>query len=438
MACVCCFFDNEHQKLLKEMSFSESDFTEKLKMYKKYYIDEFGKLESVKNCDCYYSKKYVNETKYLKFCDDLLIDYKGKIDLFEKLFDGLIDIYVAYTEGNINVAYEKLDGYINKYCTNYSSNNAMQFSEVLLFRGRPIGNYDIGNIYEYYHIPFDKREIVGSKRFSIAKKPMLYLAKSIPTAVQELENQFDNLNFGVYVAKYSCFQGKGMYNITNSIDDTLNNCIYHMIVEGSKIEYNNYSFTFSKSKADIIIGDSILFQILTFPVHIKNEVIEEYILPQMFTKHLENKGYIGLAYQTTKKVIQLNEELKGSRLDYNYCFFVPDDAANKYNEKLLDRFYTMCIGNCKENITINDVENLINDFKVALKNNKRYILSEYFMLKNNIERHIQQMRKIEIDGKMYYATALGNTEARLLYGLMEKIKEVVENPKKFGIVKYVQ
>ena len=139
MSCVCCFFDNEHQKQLKEQCFSEPSFKEKLIMYKKLYIDEFKTLNSLKNCSCDYSKKYINEPTYLQFCDDLLDDYKMKIDLLEKLFDGLIEIYATYIEGNRSDAYKKLDTYINKYCTNYSSDNAMQFCTIL-FRGRPTGN----------------------------------------------------------------------------------------------------------------------------------------------------------------------------------------------------------------------------------------------------------------------------------------------------------
>ncbi|ADK13462.1 hypothetical protein [Clostridium ljungdahlii] len=436
MPCVCCFFDNEHQKLLKEKCLKESSFIEKLIKYKEYYIDEFIKLHSIKDCNCYYSRKYKNETEYVKFCNDLLSDYKGKISLFEKLFDGLIDTYKAYTKGNISDAYKRLNDYINNYCTNYSDSNSVQFSQVPLFRGRPIGDYDIKNIHEYYHISFNKRKLARSQRFSIAGKPMLYLSRSIPTDIQELGNEFNNINFALYVPKYSWFYNRAMYNITNSIANNLNNSIYPLMNGGSKIEYDNSQFVFSKNKADTIIGDSILFQILTFPVDTKNQVIEEYILPQMFTDNLQKEGYAGLIYQTTKKIIQLDEELKGKELDYNYCFFVPDDGKNEYNEKLLECFYTVCIGDCKENVTINDVGSLINNCKAILKNNKNYILDEYSMLNNNIERHIKLMRKIDISDKTYYDTEEGNVEVRLLYRLMKKIKEVIEDPKKFGIIKY--
>ena len=435
MSCVCCFFDNEHQKQLKEQCFSEPSFKEKLIMYKKLYIDEFKTLNSLKNCSCDYSKKYINEPTYLQFCDDLLDDYKMKIDLLEKLFDGLIEIYATYIEGNRSDAYKKLDTYINKYCTNYSSDNAMQFCTIL-FRGRPTGQYDIGSIHEYYHIPFSKRNLAGNQRFSIEGNPMLYLARSIPTALQELGENIDNINFAVYYPKYSWMYHSGLYNITNSIDIILNNCIYPMISDGSKIKYNNYQFTFSKNNADIIIGDSILFQILTFPVEIKNKEIEEYVLPQMFTDYLEKKGYVGLIYQSTKNINQLSKELRYDMLDYNYCFFVSEDGVNDYNEELLDCFYAECIGNCTYNININDVDDLIDKCKAILvKMNKKYILDEYIMLKANIERHIERMKKTAGTGKIYYDTNLGNIEARLIYGLLEQVKEVIENPDKFGIVK---
>ncbi|GAA0778441.1 hypothetical protein GCM10008908_35390 [Clostridium subterminale] len=435
MSCICCFFDNEHQKQLKEKCFGETTFKDKLSMYKKLYIDEFKKLNSLTNCNCQYSKNYINEPLYVQFCDDLLNDYRGKIDLLENLFDGLIEVYVTYMEGNDSNAYRKLDAYFNKYCTKYSSDNAMQFCNIL-FRGRPYGQYDNGNIYEYYHIPFSKKNIVGSQRFSIAGKPMLYLARSIPTAIQELGNKPNNVNFAAYYPKYSWVYRFGMYNITNSIDITLNNCIYPLIVSGSEIKYNNYQFTFSKNNADIIIGDSILFQILTFPVHVRNKQIEEYVLPQMFTDYLEKQGYNGLVYQSTKNIKQLTKDLRYDMLDYNYCFFVSEDGKNDYNEKLFECFYTICIGNCKDNITINDVDNLLDKCKtLIIKMNKEYVLDEYCMLKNNVARHIERMKKIDDKEKNYYDTESGKIEATLIYGLLEQVKEVIINPEKFDIVR---
>lgn len=437
MYCVCCFFDNKHQKLLKEKCFCESSFKEKLLLYKKLYIDELKKLNTLKECDCHYSKKYSNEHTYLQFCDDLLDDYRGKMALIENLFDGLIEVYITYVNKNSSDAYQKLDDYLNKYCTNYSSNNAFQFCDIL-FRGRPSGKYDIGNIYEYYHIPFSKKNLAGSQRFSIAGKPLLYLARSIPAAAQELDKKFNDINFSVYYPKYSWMYHLSMYNITNSRDITLNNCIYPLILQGSKLEYSNYQFTFSKKNADIIIGDSILFQVLTFPVSIKNKEIEEYILPQMFTNHLEKRGYTGLIYQSTKNINILNKDLKYEMLDYNYCFFVPEDKANDYNEKLLDCFYSVCIGACKVNVTVYDVCNLINDCNVLMKINKEYSFNDYFMLTLKIKTHIDRMEKIVIDNNNYYDIEIGKTEAKLLYGLMEQIKNVIEKPSKYGIIKSLE
>ena len=188
-------------------------------------------------------------------------------------------------------------------------------------------------------------------------------------------------------------------------------------------------FTFSKRNTDKILGDSILFQILTFPVESKDAICKEYLLPQLCTEHFERQGYLGVVYQSTKSADMFQEHGKYSQRDFNYCFFVPEEKESKYNEKLLSCFHTVCIGECGRGKKLSEVIQVLDDFGRKLKEqNVVYIMDEYIILKHNIESHIEYMNQTLVGTKCYYQTPQGNVELDLIYHLIKKVRKIVDNP----------
>lgn len=435
MSCVCCFFDNENQKRIKESCFGEKSFEEKIQLYKSKYIAEFKKMDVLSKCACDFAMQNFNNDTYVKFCDDMLNDYKGKIKLIEEIFDVLIEIYNLCENNHREEAFIKLQEFFEKYCTNYSSINDIQMCDIL-FRGREGGTYDLADIHEYYHIPFSIKEKVGNQRFSVKGKPMLYLAKSMPIVSQELKLDFEKINFALYFPKYSWVYKRGMYDFSNTIDVTINQAFTPLMNDGSKIEYDNSIFTFSKNNSNIILGDSLLFQILTFPVENKEDVCKEYILSQLCTEYFDKKGYLGIVYQSTKSADIFQGTVKYSQRDYNYCFFVPEKTINNYNEELLSCFHTVCIGECERGKKFSDVVQVLKDLKANLKEqNKVYNMSDYIHLMHQIESHIEYMEQTKVGQKDYYDSEQGYVEIDLIYKLLSNVRKIVNNPAGHGIVR---
>lgn len=435
MSCVCCFFDDENQKKIKESCFGEKSFEGKLQLYKLKYIAEFKKMDVLSKCACDFAMQNFKNATYVKFCDDMLNDCKGKIELIEEIFDVLIKIYNLCERNHREEAFLKLKDFFENYCTNYSSINAIQMCDIL-FRGREVGSYDLADIHEYYHVPFSIKDKVGNQRFSVKGKPMLYLAKSIPTASRELKLDFEKINFALYFPKYSWVYGRSMYDFSNVIDVEINRALAPLMDYGSKIEYDNQNFTFSKNNSNRTIGDGLLFQILTFPVENKKGVCNEYLLPQLCTEYFERKGYLGFVYQSTKSAEMFQGAAKYSQRDYNYCFFVPEEAINNYNEKLLSCFHAVCIGGCERGKKFSDVIKAIADLKVELKEqNKVYNMIDYSHLMHKIESHIEYMEQIKVGPKDYYDSEQGYVEIDLIYKLLSDVREIVNSPAAHGIAR---
>lgn len=436
MSCICCFFDNENQKKLKEDCFGISSFRQKLQLYKSQYVDEFKKIDSISKCSCDFAIKNINDQIYVNLCNDIIDDYKSMINLVENIFDELIDIFVLCENNYKKDAFIRLKKFFENYCTNYSTINDIQMCDIL-FRGREIGAYDLADIHEFYHIPFDKKDNVSSQRFSIKGKPMLYLAKSIPIATQELKLDFEKINFSLYFPRFSWVYRQQMYDFSNSIDLTINRALTDLIRSGSEVKFDNSIFTFSKRNTVKILGDSILFQILTFPVESKKDICKEYLLPQLCTEYFERQGYLGVVYQSTKSADMFQEHVKYSQRDFNYCFFVTEEKDNKYNEKLLNCFHTICIGECGKSKVFSDVIQILDDFGRKLKEqNVVYNMTDYTTLKHKIESHLEYMKQTVVGQKCYYESPHGYVELNLIYHLIKKVRKIVDNPIDNGFVKW--
>lgn len=429
MSCVFCFFNNANQKLLKRQCFGITDFSQKLELYKQLYLEEISKLVPAVRCGCEFSQRQLNNKKLLALTDDFLRDIQLHSSDFGKMFDVLILIYQHCKNGRMTEAILLAKQFNQSFCTGYSSKNSLGMC-VPLFRARASSGYDTTDINQFFHLPMSKKANATEQRFSVHGNVMLYLARSIPIALHETGLTISEANLSVFLPKYSWVHEWGMYSFQNSIDVTINEAL----TPGFSIDYDNNRFTFSKRNLIIMMGDSILFQVLTFPVEHKSTPCEEYRLPQLFTKMLQHPPYLGVVYHSSKDSHLFSHTSKYSELDSNYCFFVPN-CSGEYNKELLNCFHHVCIGECDSGVKMQDVSAALNQLGATLKiQNKEYNMSDYIMDKCEIERHLSAMEKIKLYGKSYYDTEEGCVELALFLKLIEKIQEIVNEPGKHGVV----
>lgn len=434
MACVCCFFDNENQKRIKDSCKTNTSFFNRLCEYKKKYLSELQSLVPVCNCNCFYSVKFKNDNQYETFCNDFLIDLKDKTEYIKLFFNDVIEIFKV-SKKDKKTAIIKLNLLLENKCTSYNYANSLETCS-LLFRGRKKENYDICDIHEYFHIPFNKYNLIEGQRFSRKHEPMFYLSKSMLTASEELEIGSDDLNFAVFCPKYSNFFQSKMYSLTNSIDITLNEILFALTSYGSKIDYDNNVFTFRKSNTNKFLGDSILFQILMFPTTGNSSSREEYYLPQLCAEIFKKKGCIGFIYQSSKTTKINDMEFRHSHFDYNYCFFVQKPLTGNYNDVLLNSFHHSCVGKCKNKISMNEIERSIEQYGNTLKlYSNIFNMNDYILFISNITLHFNTMKKITVENTGYYDSDIGKIELQLLYDIINHVFDIIKEPQKNGICK---
>lgn len=133
---------------------------------------------------------------------------KKMIMILNEISKNIEEIIKIYNKSDIFKAYELMKDIIEEYYEFLSINSLdnlfMKYKYKRLFRGR-IGNYnDNFKKTDLFHIPFSKRKLVTTERFSIPGQPCLYLGQTIFTVWQELKRpRIEEL----YVSRF-CANGK--------------------------------------------------------------------------------------------------------------------------------------------------------------------------------------------------------------------------------------
>lgn len=214
-------------------------------------------------------------------------DISFKSDIFKRrnkiLRTGILDTIDAYYEGDPVRAYQllstslkdsNLNGYLNKEMVLEEGSN--------LFRLRVINqNYPLSKE-DLFHIPFDKRSLVSTQRFSISGLPSLYLANSIYVAWEEMKRPSMN---EVQVVRIVNNHSMNMLDLTTDIFSRNT----HLI--------DNLSY-----------GWQLLYKVMVWPliaacsVRVQNPndpFKPEYVIPQLLLQWVNKHKVFGIKYSST-------------------------------------------------------------------------------------------------------------------------------------------
>ncbi|MBR1433287.1 hypothetical protein [Ruminococcus sp.] len=363
-------------------------------------------------------------------------DIKNKRNLIESLFDEVIDIYIAAISKNRSVATGMMKSYISKRCRYFNVSGAMTFSKPF-FRARKAGNYDGSDIHELFHVPFDKRYLIGNQRFSLTGIPLLYLAESLPLALREIGCDIKHANVALFLPKYSNYYHEGMYDITNPI-------VYNLLTiekkmkAGCKLTYNHdLPISFNQRDIDEYLARFILAQCFHYPVQdmYSGSFIQEYVLPQLLMDVVNENKWLGVTYQSCKQIIGEKRDDFSQFVDKNICFNVPYQPS-RYNEKMLADFY-YATWYCGEDIkTYSELKRKISEIKF-LKDNaikKGFNMNDYISYIVHIEMHMNKMFET-IGRDVYLKRKIYRVEMTLFYKLLEEITPILENPEKYNVMR---
>ncbi|MCQ9041491.1 hypothetical protein H2C98_08320 [Vibrio parahaemolyticus] len=414
MNCPMCFFRDVNQRHLKLQTFSLPRFESKLLKYKELYLDGINNLTCISKCDCY--SKY-NDPNLVEWIGELLNALKASVELIATTFDEIFICYYKFLVENQRSAINYLHGFLNN---NGFLQHQVDPSELVkvLFRARYKGDYESSDIKEFFHIPFTLRHLVGSQRFSINGQPLLYLGSSILTVEKELESNCKQLNYSAFLPSYSDTYQFRVFDLKNSIDYLMIN-LPGVLGGGVPYDYDkNY-----KHRFELEIRRSILLQICSFPTEIKKSFIPEYVIPQMLTAVLQEAGFDGLTFPSTKCFESLVDSHRFSSHHLNIVLFTSYSATDNHDISLLNKFYTYT-HNVSEVV---DVQDVLHSIGIACEANRNADInnSDFIFPLVRAKLQIEYLQDSKIDGIPYFSTQTGIIELQLYKQLADQMYEKI-------------
>ena len=200
-------------------------------------------------------------------------DFFRDVDALSKLvIEVLIDCYRCYPDN----AFQKLKNFFEAdECYYLNMLPQLQVCQWTLYRIRK-GLFDKTKDGEMFHIPFEKRLLVDTQRYSIPGYPILYLAGSLFTAWCEMDKpELDGLNFAGFKFKdEELFVDLGYPYHRTTIWEWYSLFVMYPLLMACMVRVKNPSAPFKP----------------------------EYIMPQLMTKLVREHGrrFTGIAYMSNK------------------------------------------------------------------------------------------------------------------------------------------
>lgn len=268
---------------------------------------------------------YFRDVKELlcKFVDELT-KAKASISIvstIENYCNNVIDSIDVYYKGNILQAQLKVNELISEFnnfpaISNINDSIAFPYiknsesSEVQFYRARLSDNVIDFPGNEMLHIPFNKREIVKSERFSIPGLPCLYLANSSYCCWIEMGRPAD---YRFNVSPVVLDNTQKVLNLAITIESL--DLIKYAVSNGADAE--NYSISILKL---LILAMASSYKIDSGNRNFKSE----YILPQMIMLACKDRDLDGITYYTKQ-----TEELFSYVVGVNIVLFATFNGEEK-------------------------------------------------------------------------------------------------------------
>ncbi|QNN43972.1 hypothetical protein [Pedobacter roseus] len=379
------FLSDAFQYRLKEKASDQSSnrFENTLENYYQLFFESFDNLVSAHKVKYFDHLPYHSKDTLYDWIDGAYKGLQTKKDEFQEFFSDLIKSYQLFIDGK----HYKATIHIFDVLEKYDIADVISPGELGIFykgRAKPEGNAKIGEDY-FYHIPFDKRFLIGNQRFSFSGQPILYIGSSILDVLYELRHSVDNFN-EIAIASFAYdqmientinkntqlpFQKLKIYDVSNHIHNLINGVLNNLIRSGGGIPKFNDPL-YSPNLKDIIrdFKKFILTQICTFKRTHGQTFIEEYIPAQILTEALRINGYHGVKFPSTQfdgKDIQTTSILYPSNIQANLALFTSYSCKENYDLDTMKYFFIKPL-----------------DFEISDKKSVDEYNTEYLELQNEI------------------------------------------------------
>ena len=411
MNCPICFFRDNTQKQLKKKCFGITRFENKLIKYKEEYLCGIKNMISQNDCRCFAA---YNNSQMISWTDALIEHLKSNVLEIESTFDEISSCYNDFIKYNEKIALDNLWDFLKNNRLLQAADHPV-FCSNLLFRGRKKDTFCNNDIKGYFHIPFTRRHKIRNQRFSINGKPMIYLARSVPTVEKELCMNINNLAIAAFMPDYSYYKGKKIYDLKNDFNQLIENTL--PAIAGSQT-----CSTQPSAITDLnLLKKYILMQILTFPVEVMDSFVPEYVLPQMLTTALMKNDYAGVTFPSTKDFSNIRDNHRYSSHHLNYGFFVNYSNTSDIDEKLLSSFniYTLD-GTESYNYSVETVLHEI-ESTIEMADSTRQANPNIFFPLLMSKNHLQYLQGSYLSDEKYFCTKSGKIELEFFMKMLNQI-----------------
>ena len=188
MDCIKDFLDDSYQAKLRKFAQGLSERHEDtIDSYRKLFITHYNYVK--------YGNEKCKECSLLKSCKQI----RNKIsDIEEKdiedFFNCVKEIYLKWINSNPVDAINAFEDLLNKH--NLLGYEKELSKEQIYFKAR---NSDkVLTRWDMFHIPFNKRYLIGNQRYSLTGQPMLYIGSSVIDVATEIDvKDINNLKVSV-------------------------------------------------------------------------------------------------------------------------------------------------------------------------------------------------------------------------------------------------
>ncbi len=396
MDCIKDFLDDSYQAKLRKFAQGLSERHEDtIDSYRKLFITHYNYVK--------YGNEKCKECSLLKSCKQI----RNKIsDIEEKdiedFFNCVKEIYLKWINSNPFDAINAFEDLLNKH--NLLGYEKELSKEQIYFKAR---NSDkVLTRWDMFHIPFNKRYLIGNQRYSLTGQPMLYIGSSVIDVATEIDvKDINNLKVSVVRLPDNNFK---IYDLRCSILDVYTEISFNNMTESEKRTYTSSDFF-----------KMILASVCSFQK--KSELkgysfCEEYIIPQILALILKNNNYNGISYTSTKKYYEYIAT-KSDNYKENIAIFTKLDSEHVYDRELYDKInLTVPVDISKiDIITEDEIIDLLKEIEKLHSQEKitcsQKIYSSYKYISD----------EVSVGGKEYSDTDYGKIHLYELYTVLNNI-----------------
>lgn len=257
--------------------------------------------------------------------------------------------------------------------TGYSTDYRDKLAAVAptFFRARTRKNLEIFTKKDLLHIPFNRRSIVSSQRFSIPGLPCMYFGTTSQVCLTELDNPLEE---DVYLSSYKIDAEKKILNLAITQD-----LINILIVDKRILKEEEAQDLFEIFPLVIATSFKVSFE---DPNKDMRSFKSDYIISQLIMQCLDSLNIDGLAYISKKSGQDTDAQLKT-----NFAFPI-FSKPNETNYGTFTKEISMT-----EPITLKDL--LKNNKNKYLKSKQEEIFSELWGRHVNKENHVKEYPQID-------------------------------------------